>query len=149
QVGPQVEEVLVDQEVLLLRPGGGEDLLGGVIAEQTQDAQGLRGQRLDRAQQRRLLVQGLAGPAEEGGRDDQGGAVGPFAQVGGAGGVPGRVAAGLEGGADAAGGEGGGVGLAADQLLAAEFGDGAAVGDGGDEAVVLLGGQPGHGLEDV
>ena len=45
--------------------------------------------------------------------------------ISGAGGVPGGVAAGFEGRAQAAGGEAAGIGLALDQFLAAEFGDGA------------------------
>ncbi len=117
----RVEEVLlVDQEVLLLGADGGEDLLGlarrrtaaGPIAE-------LR-ERVHRAQQRGLLVERLAGPGDEGGRDEERVAVRVLEDVGGAGRVPGGVAAGLEGGADAAGGERGGVGLALDQLLAGE-----------------------------
>ena len=48
QVGPGVEEVLVDQEVFLLRADGGEHLLGLGVAEQPQDAQRLVRQRLHR-----------------------------------------------------------------------------------------------------
>ena len=65
------------------------------------------------------------------------------------GGVPGGVAPGLEGGPQAAGGEGGGVGLAPDQLLAGEIHHDLAAAHRGDEAVVLLGGDAGHGLEPV
>ncbi len=75
------------------------------------------------------------------------GAVGAFVDEGRASRIPGCVAARLEGGPQAAGGEGAGIGLAADQFFAAEFRDGFAVGDGGEEAVVLFGGQAGHGLE--
>ena len=149
QVGPGQVEVLVDQEVFLLGADGGEDVLDVGLAEQLEDADGLGAQGFHRAEQRGLLVQGLAGPGEEGGGDDQGGAVGVLHDVGGAGGVPGGVAAGLEGGAEAAGGEAAGVGLALDQFLAAELGDGAAVVGGGEEAVVLLGGDAGHRLEQV
>jgi hypothetical protein len=70
QVGTGVVEVLVDQEVFLLRADRREDLAGLGIAEQLQDAQRLVRQRLHRAEQRRLLVERLAGPAEEDGRDD-------------------------------------------------------------------------------
>ena len=97
----------------------------------------------------RLLVQRLAGPGHEGGGDAQGGAVGGLQQVGRAGHVPGGVAARLAGGADAAVGEAGGVGLALDQRLAGELGDGAALAVGREEAVVLLGAQPGQRVEDV
>ena len=64
QVGPGVEEVLVDQEVFLLRADGGEDLLGVVVAEQLA---GCAGPACDSAsierKQRRLLVERFAGPA--------------------------------------------------------------------------------------
>ena len=65
------------------------------------------------------------------------------------GGVPGGIAAGLEGGAQTAGGEGGGVGLAPDQLLAGKLHDDLTAAHGSNEAVVLLGGDAGHGLEPV
>ena len=120
-----------------------------VVAEQLQNPLGLRVQGLHRSQQRRLLVQRLAGPRDERRRDAERRAVGVFQDVGRAGDVPGRVAAGLEGGADAARGEARGVGLALDQFLAGELGDGVAVAVGGEEAVVLLGGQAGQRIEDV
>ena len=72
-------------------------------------------------EQRGFLVEGFAGPAEERGGDDQRGAVGMLHDVSGAGGIPGGVAAGFEGGAQAAGGEAAGIGLALDQFLAAEY----------------------------
>ena len=64
-------------------------------------------------------------------------------------GIPGGVAARLERGAHAARGEARRVGLALHQLLAAEFGDGAAVGRRIEKRVVLLRGDPGHRLEPV
>ena len=150
QVGPEVVEVLVDQEVFLLRPDGREHVPGRGVAEQFEDAQRLAAEGFHRPQQRGLGVQGLAGPAEEGGGDDQGGAVGVLDDVGGAGRVPGGVAAGLEGGAEAAAGEAAGVGLALDQLAAAELEQGRpAAAGGGQEAVVLLGRDAGQRLEDV
>ena len=63
--------------------------------------------------------------------------------------IPCGIAARLKGGTQTAGGEGGGVRLAAHQLLAGEFHDDAAVRRGRDEAVVLLGGDAGEGLEPV
>ena len=77
------------------------------------------------------------------------GAVGVFEDVGGGGGVPGGVAAGFKGGADAAGGEGGGVRLALDEFLAGEFEDRLAIAGGREERVMLFGGDAGHGVEDV
>ena len=101
------------------------------------------------AQQRGLLVQGLAGPRNEGRGNAERRAVGVFQDVGRAGDVPGRIAAGLERGADAARGEAGSVRLALDQGAAGEFGHRAAVAIGSEEAVVLFGGQTGQGVEDV
>ena len=70
-------------------------------------------------------------------------------QEGGAGRVPRGVAAGLEGGAEAAGREARGVRLALHQLGAGEVEDHAAVAVGAHERVVLLGGQAGERLEPV
>ena len=98
---------------------------------------------------RGLLVQRLAGPGNEGRGNAERRAVGVFQDVGRAGNVPGRIAAGLEGGADAARRKARSVRLALDQRAAGEFGHRAAVAIGGEEAVVLLGGQSGQGVEDV
>ena len=70
-------------------------------------------------------------------------------QPGRAGRIPRRVAARLEGRAHAAGREARGVGLAADQFLAAELRDRAAVGRRREKRVVLLGGDAGERLEPV
>ena len=102
QVGAGEEEAAVDQEVLLLGAGEGHDRVGLLVAEQLQDPLGLRGHRLLRAQQRRLVVERLAGHRHEDGRDAQRVAVGVLEDVGRAGDVPAGVAAGLEGGAQAA-----------------------------------------------
>ena len=148
QVGPGEVEVLVDQEVLLLGPGRAVDARG-VRAEEPEDPHGLLREGFHRAEQGGLLVEGLAGPGTERGGDAQGRAVGVVEDERGAGRVPGGIAAGLEGGADAARGEARGVGLAANQLLAAELGDRRARLGRDQERVVLLGGQPGHRLEPV
>jgi len=63
--------------------------------------------------------------------------------------VPGGIAAGLEGGADAAGGKRRRVGLALDELAAGEFFEHLVLAVDADETVVLFGGEPGHGLEPV
>ena len=104
----------VHQEVLLLRTHGGVHVLHRVVAEQTQDAQGLFVQGGHGAQKGGLLVQGLPVIAAEGG----GNAQGFILDKGVGGGVPGGVAPGLEGGPQPAGGEGGGVRLPLNQLLA-------------------------------
>ena len=63
--------------------------------------------------------------------------------------VPGGVAAGLKGRAQAAGGEGAGVRFPANELFAGKLHDDAAVGGRGDKAVVLLRRDAGEGLEPV
>ena len=63
QVGAQVDEGGVDQEVLLLGAAVGDDVVDVLVAEELQDAGGLVGHRLLRAQERRLVVEGLAGPS--------------------------------------------------------------------------------------
>ena len=135
---------LLNKEVLLLGADGGGDIVH-ILAEELQDADGLIGQRVHGAQQGSLLVQRLAGVADE----CSGDAEDVVLHKSEAGGVPCGVAAGLTGGAQAAGGEGRGVGLAAHQLLAVELHDGGAVAHGGDEAVMLLAGNAGQRLEPV
>ncbi len=120
QVGTGVVEVLVDEEIFLLGADGGEDLVDVGVPKslRMRMAWVLRASML--LSKRGFLVEGFTGPTEEGGGDDQRGAIGMLHDVGGAGGVPGGVAAGFEGGAQAAGGEAAGVGLALDEFLAAE-----------------------------
>ena len=135
---------LLDQEVLLLGADGGGDVIH-ILAEQLQDANRLIGQCVHGTQQRGLLIQSLAGVADECGGDAQ--HVVLHESV--AGGVPCGVAAGLAGGTQAAGGEGGSIGLAAHQLLAGELHDGGAVAHRGNKAIVLLTGDAGQRLEPV
>ena len=137
QVLAALVELPVHQEVLLFGAHRGDDPLGGLVAENAQDAQGLAGEVLHRAQQGGLLVQHLPAVGAERRGDVEG--VPLHESVGG--GVPGGVAPGLEGSSKAAAGEGGGVGLALDQLFAGKLHDDPAVGGGGDEAVVLLRGN--------
>ncbi len=148
EVGPVVIEVAVDQEILLLGAAGGGHARGR-HAEEIERARRLGGERLHRTQQRRLLVERLAGPAHERRRDDQRRRVAVHEQPRRAARIPRRVATRLEGAAHAARREARGIGLAAHEFLAAEFGHGAAVDGGRVERVVLLGGDAGHGLEPV
>ncbi len=134
QVGALEEVLLVDQEVLLLGADRGEDALALLVAEQPQRLDRRARERVHRAQQRDLRVERLAGPGGERGRDAEQRPVRVLEDEGGAGRVPGGVAAGLEGGANAAGREGGGVGLALDQLLAGEAGQHPAFAGGLEEA---------------
>jgi hypothetical protein len=127
EVGALEVVLLVDQEVLLLRADGREDLRGLGVAQQRQRAHGRARERVHRAQQRDLVVQRLARPRREGGRDAQQRAVGVLEDERRRGRVPGGVAAGLERRADAAGRERRGVRLALDELLAGEVSDRGAV----------------------
>ena len=138
-------ELLVDQEIFLLRADLRVDLLGLVVTEQTQDAHGLTADRVDGAQQRRLFIQRLAGVGAENGRDAEAAVL----DEGKCRRVPAGIASGLERGAQAARRERGGVRLTADQLLAGEVHDDLAAADRMDEAVVLFGGHAGERLEPV
>ena len=150
QVGPLVVQLPVDQEVLLLRAHGGDDAGDACVgAEDPEDAHRLLGERLDRAEQRDLGVQRLAGPGDERRRDAQRHVVVTPHQEGRAGGVPGGVAAGLEGGPEPARGKAGGIRLALDQLGAGEVEDHSPAPVRAGERVVLLGGQAGERLEPV
>ncbi len=149
QIGALEVVLLVDQEVLLLRPDRGEHARGLLVAEQVQGADRGARERVHRAQQRDLGVERLARPRRERGRDAEQRAVRVLEDERRAGGIPGGVAARLERGAHAARRERRGVRLALDQLLAREVGERDAVTGGAEERVVLLGGQAGQRLEDV
>ena len=144
QVLALVVERLVNKEILLLRADGGGHARC-VTAEELQHANCLRGQRLHRAQQRRLLVERFAAVGAERRRDAQHAVL----DKGVAGGIPRRVATRLKRGAQTAGGERGSVRLAADEFLAAEFEDNLAAVLGRNEAVVLFSGDAGQGLKPV
>ena len=141
--------LLVDQEVLLLGADRREHVRHGRVAEQRQRADGAARQRVHRAQQRDLLVERLAGPRRERGRDAEQRAVRVLEEERRRRRIPRGVAARLERRADAAGRERRRVGLALDQLLAGELGDRVAVAGGRVERVVLLGGRAGERLEPV
>src|SRR5579864_7635185 len=148
EVGPREEEVSIDEEVLLLGSAGRVHARRR-RAEQLQDAHGLLRQRLDRAQERRLRVERMSGPAQERRRDDEGRAVLSDQQPWRARGIPGRVAAGFERRPHAARRKTRRVRLALDELLAAELRDRSSFGGGHDERVVLFGRDPGQGMEPV
>ena len=137
QVGALQIQVAVHQEVLLLRTQVAVHT-GGGDAEALEHAGGLGAHRLHRAQQRGLLVQRLTGVGAERGRDAQGRRVGRALDERRGGGIPRRVAAGLEGGANAAGGEGRGIRLALDQRLTGELADHPALAVRLHKGVVLL-----------
>ena len=137
--------LLGDEEVLLLGAQRRSDAIGGVVAEQIEHATALGLDGLHGTEKRRFLIERLAGVRAEG----RGNAEHLVLDEGVGGGIPGGIAASLEGGTQAAGGEAGGVGLTLDELFARERHDGAAVISGIDEAVVLLGGDARQRLEPV
>ncbi len=139
----------VHQEVLLLGTAERDDVLEVLVAEQFQNALGVRTHGLLATQQRRLVVQGFAGHRHEHRGNAQRIAVRVLQNVGRAGDVPPGVATRLERAAQAARREARRVRLTLDQGLAGEFGQRLPVGDRLEEAVMLLGGQPGHRVEDV
>ena len=144
EVGASLVVLLLDEEVLLLGADGGVDAVW-VEAEEREHALGLLLEGDLGTEQRRLLVERLAGVRDEGGGD----AEDLVLDERGAHGVPHGVAAGLEGGTKSAGGEARRVGLALDELLAREGHEHGAVVARSDETVVLLGGDAGQGLEPV
>ncbi len=89
-------ELPIDEEVLLLRAAGRDDALR-LRAEELEDADRLLRERFHRAQERRLLVERLTGPADERGRDDERCSGGRHEQPRRAGRIPRGVAAGFEG----------------------------------------------------
>ena len=146
EVFPLVEEVAIDEEVLLFAADGGADMLrAGGVAEDVDDAHGLLVDGLDGAEQRGLLVEDLSAVGAEDGRDAQSVVLDERRR----GRVPGGVASRLKGRADAAGRERRRVRFRTDELLAGEVHDDLPVAHRSDEAVVLLGGDTGHGLEPV
>ena len=145
QILPEVIHFPVNEEVLLLWSHLRGDVLYLRVAEQAENADALAVQLPHGAQQRRFLVQRLAAVRAEDGGDIQR----TVLDKGVGRRIPCRVAAGLEGGPQAAGGEAGGIGLALGQLLGTQLHPHALRTVGRDEAVVLLGGVAGHGLEPV
>ena len=124
QVFALVEQLFIDQEILLLRADGGGDTLGRRVAEGAKNPERLAVQGVHRTQQGGLLVECFAGIGGEGGWDAQGTVLNESRR----GAVPGGIAAGFEGGAQAAGRERGGIRFSLDKLLAGELHDHAAVG---------------------
>ena len=145
QVLPLLIEGLVNQKILLLRPYLGSDPLRLCVAEEPEDADRLAADLVHGPQKRRLLVQGFAGVGAEDGGDAQA----ALLDEGKGGGIPGGVAPGLKGGPQTAGGEGGGIRFTPDQLFSGEFHEDLAAAGRGNEAVVLLRRDAGHGLEPV
>ena len=142
QVGTLQVERLVDKKVLLLGSKRNRDLLV-TLAEAMHQTLRRCGERLHRTEERRLLVERLARIGAEGGRDAQGRAVAVALDERGRGRIPRRVAARLEGRADATRREARGIRLADDQVLARERHDRLAILHL-EERVVLFGRGAGH-----
>ena len=139
----------VDEEILLLRTGVGNHRVRRLVSEELENALRVRVQRLHRAQQRRLFVERLAGPRYEGGRNTERRPVRVLQDIGRARHVPHGVAARLERVADAPAREARRVRFTLGQRLAGELGERPAVAVGRQEAVVLLGREPGQRVENV
>ena len=148
EVGTLHVEAAVDQEVLLLRAERHRNVSIRLAEVRHEAAEGLL-KRLHGAEEGRLRVERLAAVGAERRGDAERGAVRVALDERGARGVPGRVAARLEGGAEPPRGEAGGVRLAADEVLPAERLDGLRGAARLHEAVVLLGGAAREGLEPV
>ena len=138
-------ERLVNEEIFLLGADGGAHAFYVGVAEKSEYAQSLLVECLHGTEQGRFLVERLAAVGAERRGDAESFVF--YKCVGG--GIPRGVAAGFKGCSESAGGEGRCVRLAFYQLLARELHDNAPVGGGGNEAVVLLGGYAGQGLEPV
>ena len=134
QVGAGVVKPLVDEEVLLLPAQVAHHLLHGGV-EVVAHLRGRHVHRVERAQQRRLVVERLAGV----GYEDGGYAERVVHDEHGRGGIPGRVAPCLERVAYAAAGEARGVGLLLHEQLARELLYHASLAVVLYEGVVLLG----------
>ncbi len=145
QVQPLLVGGPVHNEILLLRPHAGLHPVHVLHADGPAEAHRFPAHRLHGAQEGGLGVQGLSGVGAEGGGDIEG----VVLHKGGAGGVPGGVAPGLEGGPQPPGGEGGGVRLPHKEGFPGKLGNGPALSVGGEEGVQFAGGDAGHRLEPV
>ena len=149
QVAAATVELAVDEEVFLLQTDLCLDAARMRVAQAAQHAHRLTGENLLRAQQRRARVQRLARIRAEGRGDAQrNDAVGILADEGRRRAVPRGIAARLKRRAQAARREGRGVRLAADERLARELQQHAAV-VRGQKRVLLFGRLAVHRLEPV
>ena len=144
EVGTCGVEAFVDEEILLFPAEVGGDLLHRWVEVVTDVGSGhVHG--MQGTQQRSLIVEGLACVRNEN-RGDAERVVDDEHRTGG---VPRRIAAGLEGAADATRGEARRIGLLLNEQLTRELLHHSALAVVLDERVVLLGGAFGEGLEPV
>ena len=144
EVAPLFKRLGVDEEIFLLGTDRGEHLFR-LSAEEAEQGDRFAADGFHGTEQRSLFVECLAVVAAECGRNAECAVL----DEGVGGGVPCGVAAGFESRAETAARERAGVGLAFDELLAAELHYHAAVVGGGDEGIVFFGGETRHGLEPV
>ena len=142
QVRTLLPVLLVHEEVFLLRAKRASDVRLRTAEELHEPLHGTV-QGLYRTQQRRLLVERLAGVRAKRRGDAERRAIAVPLDERGRGGIPRRVAARLEGRADAAGREGRRIRLADNQILSGERHYRLAV-LYLEEGIVLLGGRAGH-----
>ena len=142
QVAALLERLAVDEEIFLLGSDGGGEFLR-LSAEEVQEFEPLAAHRFHGAEQGSLFVEGVSVIAAERGGDAQRAVL--YEGIGS--GIPRGISSRLKCGAQSAARERARVRFPFDELLAAEFHDDAAVGGGGDEGIVLFGGEPRHGLE--
>ena len=137
----------IDEEVLLFGTKRNCRLLGARLEASHEAACRFR-KSLQTAEERSFLVESFTGIATERRRDAKRSTVAVALDEGRASRVPGRVAAGFEGGTESATREARCIRFAHNQILAAQHHDGLATARF-EEAVVLLGGRAGKRLEPV
>ncbi len=149
EVGAELGEAPVDEEVLLLGADARVDARRRRVPEPPEDADRLLPERLLGPEERDLVVERLARVADVRRGDRERDAVRLDLEEDRARDVPRRVAARLEGGADPARRERARVRLALEEVLPGELGDRLPVAGRREERVVLLGGRAGHRHEPV
>ena len=125
----------VNEKILLLRANRGDNPLYTVVAEKSEYAQCLLVERFHAAQKRSLLIQRFAAVGTECSGDAKGFTLDKSEACG----IPGGIASGLKGGAQAAGGKRRCIRLTFDKLFAGKVHDHAAVRSRCNEAVMLFG----------
>src|SRR6185437_5529101 len=149
EIRTQREVAAIDQEVFLLGAQRGVHAVDALVAQQLEHLDGLVGQHIGAAEQRRLLVERFAIVANEDRRNAQRARARGLDDEDGARRIPRRVAARFPGGAQAAGREAGRIGLALNELFGGERLHGLEVVVEREECVVLFGGESGLRLEPV
>ena len=148
QIGTQEVEILVDEEILLLRPEGDLDVIV-LLAEALHEALDRVPKGLDGAQERRLPVQRRPGVGVEGRGDAQRRPLGMALDEGRTRGIPGGVSPGFEGAPEPPRRKARGVGFPHDQVFPGKGHDGLSHAGAFEKGVVLFRRAPREGLEPV